>query len=66
VAVAGGDGILTRAVRDLDAAGVAVDDAGVHRPTLDDVFLVLTGQHPDAEIQAEADAVAREREQVRA
>ena len=66
VAVAGGDGILTRAVRELDAAGVAVDDAGVHRPTLDDVFLVLTGQHPDAEIQAEADAVAREREQARA
>jgi hypothetical protein len=45
---------------------VAVDDAGIHRPTLDDVFLVLTGQHPDAEIQAEADATAREREAVNA
>ncbi|TMB83865.1 MAG: ATP-binding cassette domain-containing protein [Chloroflexi bacterium] len=64
VPVAGGDGILTRAVRELDAAGVAVDDAGVHRPTLDDVFLVLTGQHPDAEIQAEADAAAHDREAV--
>src|SRR5438552_2327551 len=64
VPVAGGDGILTRAVRELDAAGVAVDDAGVHRPTLDDVFLVLTGQHPDAESQAEADAAAHDREAV--
>ena len=66
VPVAGGDGVLTRAVRELDAAGIAVDDAGVRRPTLDDVFLVLTGQHPDAEIQAEADATARQREEVRA
>jgi ABC-2 type transport system ATP-binding protein len=66
VPVAGGDGVLTRAVRELDSAGVAVDDAGVRRPTLDDVFLVLTGQHPDAEIQAEADETARQREEVRA
>ena len=66
VPVAVGDGDLTRAVRDLDTAGIAVDDAGVRRPTLEDVFLVLTGQHPDAEVQAEADATARQREEVRA
>jgi len=30
-------------VRDLDAAGVAVADLALHRPTLDDVFLSLTG-----------------------
>ena len=30
-------------VRDLDAAGVAVHDLVLHRPTLDDVFLNLTG-----------------------
>ena len=66
VPVAAGDGVLTRAVRELDTAGIAVDDAGVRRPTLDDVFLVLTGQHPDAEVQAEADATARQREEVRA
>jgi len=30
-------------VRDLDAAGVALDDLAVRRPTLDDVFLSLTG-----------------------
>ncbi len=45
VPVSASDGVLTRAIRELDAAGVAVDDAAVRRPTLDDVFLVLTGQH---------------------
>ncbi len=30
-------------VRSLDSAGVVVDDLAVHRPTLDDVFLTLTG-----------------------
>ena len=31
------------AVRRLDEAGVGVEDLGVRRPTLDDVFLSLTG-----------------------
>jgi ABC-2 type transport system ATP-binding protein len=38
------DGVLTRAVRALDSAGVHVDDIGFRRPTLDEVFLELTGQ----------------------
>ncbi len=37
-------GLLTRAVRELDAAGVSVDDIGFRRPTLDQVFLGLTGE----------------------
>jgi len=37
-------GVLTRAVRELDAAGVQVDDIGFRRPTLDEVFLALTGK----------------------
>ena len=42
--VAGGAGLLAAVVRDLDtAAGVRVDELGLHRPTLDDVFLTLTG-----------------------
>jgi ABC-2 type transport system ATP-binding protein len=41
--VAGGPGLLAAVVRDLDAAGVQVDELGLHRPTLDDVFLTLTG-----------------------
>jgi ABC-2 type transport system ATP-binding protein len=36
-------GLLTRAVRELDAAGIEVDDIGYRRPTLDEVFLAITG-----------------------
>lgn len=36
-------GALVEAVRRLDAAGIAVDDLALRRPTLDDVFLALTG-----------------------
>jgi ABC-2 type transport system ATP-binding protein len=49
--VAGGAGLLAAVVRDFDAAGVEVDELGLHRPTLDDVFLTLTGhaaEEPDA------------------
>jgi ABC-2 type transport system ATP-binding protein len=34
---------LIEALRRLDADGVVVLDVGLHRPTLDDVFLSLTG-----------------------
>ena len=44
VAVTSHDGVLTRAIRELDSAGVHVDDIGFRRPTLDEVFLALTGQ----------------------
>jgi ABC-2 type transport system ATP-binding protein len=36
-------GAIARAVRQLDDAGVAIDDIAVVTPTLDDVFLQLTG-----------------------
>ena len=36
-------GAIAEAVRRLDAAGLAIDDLVVTRPTLDDVFLSLTG-----------------------
>jgi ABC-2 type transport system ATP-binding protein len=41
--VTGRDGITTEVVRALDAAGVQVTSLTVQRPTLDDVFLTLTG-----------------------
>jgi ABC-2 type transport system ATP-binding protein len=41
--VTGGASVLTDALRRLDAAHIAVDDVGLRRPTLDDVFLSLTG-----------------------
>jgi ABC-2 type transport system ATP-binding protein len=41
----GSDGTttLTEAVRRLDSAGIRIADVALHRPTLDDVFLALTG-----------------------
>ena len=50
------DGVLTRAVRALDEAGVHVDDIGFRRPTLDEVFLALTGQPLEGEPNPEAPA----------
>ncbi|MGZ4280369.1 MAG: ATP-binding cassette domain-containing protein [Solirubrobacteraceae bacterium] len=41
-------GTIVEAVRRLDEAGVAVDDLGLRRPTLDDVFLTLTGHAAEA------------------
>jgi ABC-2 type transport system ATP-binding protein len=37
-------GAVTAAVRRLDEAGIEIDDIATQRPTLDDVFLELTGQ----------------------
>ena len=36
-------GVIVDAVRRLDEAGVGVEDIALRRPTLDDVFLALTG-----------------------
>ncbi len=41
----GGAQVLAQVVRDLDEAGIAIDDIALRRPTLDEVFLGLTG-HP--------------------
>ena len=43
VAVGAGPKSLTDAVRLLDAHGIAVDDIALRRPTLNEVFLALTG-----------------------
>jgi ABC-2 type transport system ATP-binding protein len=47
VPVADHTGVLTRVIRQLDAAGIEVDDAGFRTPTLDEVFLNLTGRPAD-------------------
>ena len=54
VPVAGGATVLIEAVRALDAAGVGIDDIGLRRPTLDDVFLSLTGHVAEAESESPA------------
>jgi ABC-2 type transport system ATP-binding protein len=41
--VRGGSAVLVAMIRDLDGAGIAIDDVALRRPTLDDVFLTLTG-----------------------
>jgi ABC-2 type transport system ATP-binding protein len=51
---------IADAVRRLDEAGVGIDDIVVRRPTLDDVFLTLTGhaaEHENAEEQPVEEAV---------
>jgi ABC-2 type transport system ATP-binding protein len=58
VAVASRNGAIVDAVRRLSDAGVGVADISVRRPTLDDVFLTLTGH--SAEAAEAAEAAARE------
>jgi len=47
---------LVSAIRALDGAGVAIDDIALRRPTLDDVFLALTGHTTDAATPEEVPA----------
>jgi oleandomycin transport system ATP-binding protein len=52
-------GLLAEVVRRLDAAGVAVADLALRRPSLDDVFLCLTGHTTDARDEQTAGAKER-------
>jgi len=45
----GGASAVAELARRLDADGVEVEDIGLTRPTLDDVFLTLTGAHIEQE-----------------
>jgi ABC-2 type transport system ATP-binding protein len=49
--VSGGAEVLMGVMRRLDDLGVALLDVGLRRPTLDDVFLTLTGHRPDEDAQ---------------
>jgi ABC-2 type transport system ATP-binding protein len=52
-------GSIAEAVRLLDAADLDIEDLGMRRPTLDDVFLTLTGKHAEEEpVADEEEAVA--------
>ena len=53
-------GAIAEAVRRLDGAGVGIDDIYVRRPTLDDVFLELTGHTAE---EAAEDGAAPERDE---
>jgi ABC-type Na+ transport system ATPase subunit NatA len=55
VPITGGAPVLIGALRDLDAAGVVAQDVGLRRPTLDDVFLTLTGHAAEEDDPEEPD-----------
>ncbi|MFD8893742.1 ATP-binding cassette domain-containing protein [Streptomyces sp. NPDC059566] len=60
---------LPRIIRELDTAGVPVTDASLRPPTLDEVFLRLTGARPatpDTDPDADADPHAEARPRPRA
>jgi ABC-2 type transport system ATP-binding protein len=48
-------GIVPVVVRLLDDAGIGVEDVAVRRPTLDDVFLQLTGHAAEEAVEADED-----------
>jgi ABC-2 type transport system ATP-binding protein len=60
--VKGGAGLLVEALRRFDAQGIGVLDVALRRPTLDDVFLTLTGR----ELSQEESEAELEREEVAA
>lgn len=45
--VTGGATVLMEALRRLDSEGIGISDVALRRPTLDDVFLTLTGRPPE-------------------
>jgi ABC-2 type transport system ATP-binding protein len=57
VPVAERRGTIANAVRRLDDAGIAIDDISVSTPTLDDVFLNLTGHAAEPEAEESVEVV---------
>ncbi len=51
--VSGGSTVMISAIRALDSAGIEVTDLLLRRPTLDDVFMSLTGHAAEDEQQAQ-------------
>ncbi len=51
-------GLLARVLREIDAAAVELEDVALCRPTLDDVFLSLTGRPAVSEAVHDATAMA--------
>jgi len=54
--ISDGARLVPAVVRAMDAAGVEIDDRAMRRPTLDDVFLNLTGHRAE---QPAADGATR-------
>lgn len=58
VPVTGGAKLLAEVIRELDTRGIEIDDIGLRRPTLDDVFLSLTGHVAEAKDEDNGDSGA--------
>jgi len=61
--VSASDGLLARVVLALDDDGIAINDLGVRKPTLDDVFLQLTGRELSIEEMTESEVVENKERQ---
>ncbi|WP_329380152.1 ATP-binding cassette domain-containing protein [Streptomyces sp. NBC_01351] len=55
VPVSGGAKLLAEVIRELDGRGIEIDDIGLRRPTLDDVFISLTGHAAEREAEGNGD-----------
>uniref|UniRef100_A0AAU2JW64 ABC-type xenobiotic transporter n=1 Tax=Streptomyces sp. NBC_00049 TaxID=2903617 RepID=A0AAU2JW64_9ACTN len=55
VPVSGGAKLLAEVIRELDGRGIEIDDIGLRRPTLDDVFISLTGHAAEREADENGD-----------
>jgi ABC-2 type transport system ATP-binding protein len=53
-----GSETLVGVIRELDAASIGIDDIGLRRPTLDDVFLMLTGHAAEEQAEPTQEEVA--------
>ncbi|MEU8779021.1 ATP-binding cassette domain-containing protein [Streptomyces sp. NPDC048606] len=58
VPVAGGARLLAEVIRELDGRGIEIDDIGLRRPTLDDVFISLTGHAAERATDEDAEGGA--------
>ena len=62
ISVLDGPSALQGILRELEAATIDLFDAGMRRPTLDDVFLTLTGHSAETEIVAKPDGPTKRRQ----
>ncbi|WP_327415985.1 ATP-binding cassette domain-containing protein [Streptomyces sp. NBC_01233] len=58
VPVSGGAKLLAEVIRELDGRGIEIDDIGLRRPTLDDVFISLTGHAAEQAADESGDGAA--------
>ncbi|MFD8546316.1 ATP-binding cassette domain-containing protein [Streptomyces sp. NPDC059649] len=65
VPVTGGAGLLGDVIRRLEDLDVAIDDIGLRRPTLDDVFVALTGQSAELDEQEQPEPGTAAKESVK-